>query len=505
MLKSAIPLVLIAFTYVSFKAWPNLAEGPMGCDYGLYINSDGKRDKLESLLDTYAAYGEFSGAILVEQGSELAFKKAYGFSNIEWEIPNTVSTKFRIGSITKQFTAMLIMILAEEGSIQLHAPISTYLADYPIANADRITIHHLLTHTSGTPNSYDSPKPKVDKPDMVIPDNYRPIDLVLNYSSLPLDFAPGERFSYSNSGYVTLGYIIETVTGQKLEEALQEKILKPLDMNDTGIEKHRHLTMNRAAGYFKSWGQSYNANYVDMSSVYSAGAMYSTVEDLNRWHRALLTDKLVSFESLELISTPYAVDSDYHGHYGYGWSMTDKQIGDSQERVPILFHDGVIDGFCAFSIRMPGDSSSIILLSNFRRAPLNAMIRGILGILNDQPYSYPDKSAANELLDNINEKGIDLASEIFDSRIDREGYYVSENELNVVSYKLLQADRAPLAARVLEMAIEVYPEAFNLYDSYGEILRELGRLDESIKNYEKSLELNPKNENAKQMLKEIQP
>ncbi|MFK7921463.1 MAG: serine hydrolase [Bacteroidia bacterium] len=462
-----------------------------------------KTEKLEKLISTYAEYGEFNGAVLVAEEGKVIFQKGFGLANMEWDIPNQTDTKFRIGSITKQFTAMLIVQLAAEGKLDLHTPISKYLSDYPKENGDRITLHHLLTHTAGVPNNYDSSIPKVKKLDMIIPDNYAPKDLVGAFSSLPLDFSPGEKFSYSNSGYVVLGHLIEVITQKSYAEVLEEKIFAPLKMTNTGVEKHRPLTNNRASGYFQSWGMYYNANYIDMSRVFSAGAIYSTVEDLFIWDQALHTEQLLPQEYLDQIFSQHIPDPDYGGYYGYGWSLVERPLGNSEDKIEIIGHDGVIDGFCAIFTRIPSSKASVILLSNIRRAPLNAMTKGIMGILYDKPYDFPRKSAANSLFDVIDKEGLAKGIEHYEAIKDDAAYYLSENEMNMASYKFLQSDRVELAAEVLRLGIEAFPEAFNLYDSYGEVLIKLGKKKKAIANYKKSIELNPDNENGIRMLKEL--
>ncbi len=163
-----------------------------------------KEDKIDALISTYSDYGEFNGAVLIVEEGKIIYKKGFGLANMEWNVPNRTDTKFRIGSVTKQFTAMLIMQLVVENQLDLNTPLTTYLTDYPKENGDKITIHHLLTHTSGIPNSYESTKQKAFKPD-----NYKPTELVKEFSALPLEFTPGEKFSYSNAGYNLLGLIID--------------------------------------------------------------------------------------------------------------------------------------------------------------------------------------------------------------------------------------------------------------------------------------------------------
>ena len=462
-------------------------------------NKEERVRKLSDLISTYSEYGEFNGAVLVATEGEVLYKKGFGLANMEWDIPNQSNTKFRIGSITKQFTAMLIVQLVEEGKLDLHTPISNFLPEYPAHSGDRITIHHLLTHSSGIPNSYEETKSKPFKPD-----NFSAEELVAEFSALELEFKPGERFSYCNAGYTLLGYLIESVTGKSFEESLKQQILGPLNMANTGFDKHRQLSKNRASGYFENWGDYYNANYIDMSAVFAAGAMYSTVEDLFLWDQALYTDKLLTGKYRDLLFTPHIPDPGYGGYYGYGWSIKDKALGNTGETIQTIGHDGVIDGFCAVFTRIPSTQSSIVLLSNIRRAPLNAMTKGIMGILHDKNYDLPKKSLAYSLLDVIDEQGINEGLKFYKTAKNDVVYYLMEDEINMVSYKLLQSDRAEEAAEVLKLGIEAFPEAFNLYDSYGEILRVLGDKIESLRNYSKSVELNPENENGLKMIRELE-
>ncbi len=206
---------------------------------------------------------------------------------------------------------------------------------------------------------------------------------------------------------------------------------------------------------------------------------------------------------MKLIFAKHVEDPDYGGHYEYGWSIKEKPIGNSEDVVVTIGHDRVIDGFCAIFTRIPSTNSSIILLSKVRRGSLNAMTKGIMGILYDKDYDIPKKSLAYTLLDVINKESIKKGKAYYDSVKNDPDFYNVENEMNVVSYRLLESDRTEDAAAVLRLGIEAFPNAFNLYDSYGEVLRKLGKNEESIKNYKKSIELNPENENGKRILKEM--
>ena len=457
-----------------------------------------KAEKIDNLISLYADYEGFNGAVLVSHKNEVIYKKGFGYANMEWEIPNQVDTKFRIASITKPFTAMLIMQLVSEKKLELHKPISTYLPNYPKINGSQITIHQLLTHTSGIPNNYNS-ESKLER----FPDKQKPEKLVDEFSGLPLEFIPGERFSYCNAGYVLLGYLIESVTNKSFETVLKEKILEPLGMKNTSIDKHRPLIKQRASGYFKAFGDYYNSNYIDMSSVYAAGAIYSTVEDLFIWNQALSEETLLPKQYLDLMFTKHIEDSHYGGHYGYGWELIEKSIGNTNQKIETISHDGSIDGFCALFTSIPSSQSSIIFLNNTKRAFLNAMTTAITGILNDQPYDFPLKPTAKFMSDIIKNKGIESGIAFYKKYKDDPEYHSSEQELIVAGYKLLHAGNTKDAAQVFKLSTEVFPDRDNPYDSYAEALMALGKNNDAIINYKKSLELNPKNTNAIKMLEKL--
>ena len=194
------------------------------------IFAQSKAEKIDELMNKYEEYKQFNGSLLVAENGEVVLKKGYGLANMEWNIPNGTDTKHRVGSITKQFTSMLIMQLVEEGKVELDKPITTYLKDYPKETGDQVSIHHLLSHTSGVPNMTSFPGFFED----MSRDPYSVKELTEIFADSSLVFKPGEKFAYSNSGYILLGAIIEEVTGKSYEEVLHERILDPINMNDTG-------------------------------------------------------------------------------------------------------------------------------------------------------------------------------------------------------------------------------------------------------------------------------
>ncbi len=260
-----------------------------------------KTAQLENLLNKYTEYGQFNGSVLVADKGKVFYKKGFGMANMEWDIPNAPDTKHRLGSITKQFTAMLIMQLVAEGKLDLQATISQYLPEYSKVNGDKITIHQLLTHTSGTPNYTSFPTFFKE----LSRDPYTPTEMVRLFADSTLTFTPGEKFAYSNSGYIVLGAIIEAVTGKSYETVLQEKILDPLNMKNTGYDHHSTILKKRAAGYEMKGSKPENARYIDMSTPYAAGSMYSTVEDLFLWDQALYTEKLLPKKYRDMMYEKY--------------------------------------------------------------------------------------------------------------------------------------------------------------------------------------------------------
>ena len=249
--------------------------------------------KADRLVATYVEQNKFSGSVLVARDGKPIFRKSYGFADREWDIPNTPGTKFRLGSITKQFTATCIMQLVEAGKINVDDPISKYYADSPAAWS-KVTIHHLLTHTSGMP-SYTELPGFFQKQAM---SDRTPEEIIKLTQDQPLQFEPGSKFRYDNTGYIILGYVIEKVSGEKYADYLQKHIFDPLGMHDTGYDMAKDIIPHRASGYLYADGKWINSPYLAMSLPYAAGSLYSTVDDLLIWDQALYANKPVSAASL---------------------------------------------------------------------------------------------------------------------------------------------------------------------------------------------------------------
>lgn len=457
-----------------------------------------KTEKIDELLNLFQEYGKFNGSVLVAEKGEIIYQKGFGMANMEWDIPNAPDTKHRLGSVTKQFTAMLILQLASEAKLDVNTPISKYLPDYPKERGDNITIHHLLTHTSGIPNYTALPGFMENESR----NPYSPSEFVETFADMDLEFTPGEKFNYSNSGYFLLGLIAETLTEQSYEQLLEDRIFTPLKMNDTGYDNHSDILKNRATGYEKNGASFLNSKYLDMSIPYAAGSMYSTVEDLYLWDRALYTNKLLSSDYMEMYFKPY-VKAFGETHYAYGWGVGQETIGNTEDSIYVVSHGGGINGFNTIISRAPSDQSLIVLLNNTGGAPLNEMTQAIRGIMYGKTYDLPKKSLAYDVLAVIETEGIDRGVEHFNKHKDSDSFELREREINEVGYKLMGEKRFEEAAKIFELNIGAYPKSSNVYDSYVEALMNLGENDLAIVNYQKSIELNPANQQGIDMLKKL--
>jgi CubicO group peptidase (beta-lactamase class C family) len=303
--------------------------------------------KAEALIAPVVEADQFSGAVLVARNGVPVFRRAFGLANREWGTPNTPDTKFRIGSITKQFTATGILQLVEAGKLSVDDPVSKYYPDAPPA-WNSITIRHLLTHTSGIPNFTGIPhffegQARLDR---------TPEEIIKLTKDKPLEFAPGSKYSYDNTGYVILGYIIERLSGERFADYVQHHIFDPLGMKSSGYDLSETITPKRAAGYSRDKDQYINARFISMTEPYAAGALYSTVEDMLAWDQALYAAKILTPTSLQAMFTDYG-----HG-YGFGW-VIGTQYGHRR-----VLHAGGVNGFITRFDRYPEDKLTVLAFSN---------------------------------------------------------------------------------------------------------------------------------------------
>lgn len=308
--------------------------------------------RADAHLQAWTDVEQFSGSALVAWNDEVLFNRGYGLANREHAIPNAPDTKFRLGSITKQFAAVAILILQEQGKLNVADLLSCYLDDSPDA-WEKITLHHLLNHSSGIPNytgfiEWDT---EGRSPLGV----WGVVDL---FRDKLLAFAPGSQHSYSNSGYHLLGCVVEKASGKSFADFLQEAVFDPLAMADSGYDSSSALIARRASGYSLVDGDWRNAAYLDMSNPYAAGGLYSTTEDLLKWSRGLDAASILSVESLRTMSTL----SPLLTTYGYGVTM--KQLHGRRW----VTHGGGIHGFRTHLMRCPDERGCVVVLTNLEQA-----------------------------------------------------------------------------------------------------------------------------------------
>ena len=301
--------------------------------------------RMEQIVQAYVP-GKFMGTVLVAQDGKILLDKAYGFANLEWEVPNTPTTKFRLGSITKQFTAASILLLEERGKLKVEDPVKKYMPDAPAA-WDKITIFHVLTHTSGIPSLTSFPDFESHEAQAMTPEK-----LVEWFRDKPLEFEPGTKWNYSNSGYILLGYLIEKISGQSYSDFVQQNIFTPLGMKDSGYDSNSTIIAHRAAGYTPGKSSPVNAGFVHMSIPFSAGALYSTTEDLLRWEQGLFGGKVLKAESLAKMTTPFKQD------YAFGLAVS------TNNGHKMIAHDGGIEGFNTALAYYPDDKLVVAVLAN---------------------------------------------------------------------------------------------------------------------------------------------
>ncbi|MBC9934425.1 serine hydrolase domain-containing protein [Chitinophaga qingshengii] len=332
--------------------------------------------KIDSLISAYVNLNKFNGVALVAYRGKIIFEKGYGWKDFADKSLNNANTIFQIGSITKEFTAAVILKLIAQKKLGLEDKLSKFYPDFP--KGDSISIKNLLTHTSGIPDY--THRPDFEKIS-VIPTNEE--NMLAQLKQQPLEFSPGERFKYSNSGYVLLGYIIEKVTHQHYERVVREMLLSPLKMENTGFDYKGLKSANKSQGYTVfSVLEKKVCPVIDSSEFFAAGAMYSTVGDLYKWHQGWQQGLVVTEELVKAAYTPFK------GTYGYGWDM------DSVYNKQVVGHSGAMFGFRAKMVRIPSDDLFIILLNNRSDDPyLAAISKGISAIVYQQPYVLPVPAA----------------------------------------------------------------------------------------------------------------
>ncbi len=385
--------------------------------------------KFEEYMNAAVNQG-FTGSALISRDGKVIFSKGYGMANREFDVPNTPQTKFRLGSITKQFTAAAIMLLEERGKLSVQDPVCKYFENCPSAWSE-VTIHHLLTHTGGVP-SYTSSPDYMTK--MMMPVTVA--SMIDRFKDKPLEFKPGEKYNYSNSGYFMLGHIIEKVSGESYESFLQKNIFDPLKLANSGYDHHETILKNRATGYSRGRNGAINSRYLDMGQPYAAGSLYSTVEDLFAWNEALFSDKLLSAKSREAMMTVVK------NNYGYGLGVN------QQSNRRVVSHGGGINGFNTSLARFPEEKVTVVVLRNadFGAPGPGRISQDLAAILFGEKYEIPRERMAVK----IDPKTLDA--------------YVGQYELNPNLIFTMTREGDSLMAQITgQPKFELFPESENKF------------------------------------------
>jgi len=328
------------------------------------------RAQLRQYMEAQEDVNGFSGAVLVLKNGQMLLRTGVGACDREAGTPCKPQTRFRVGSITKTFTATAILMLAERRKLSLQDAVSKHLPYAPEAWKD-VTLHHLLSHTSGIP-SYTEPKPAEAC------SRHTAEELIALFRDKPLDFAPGSQWAYSNSGYVLLGEIVSRAAGMPYEAYLRQAIFAPLGMNDSGYEGEEPRASGRAVGYSRSGGRWTKAECPDVSLLQAAGGVYATVDDLQRFDEGLRKQRLLTLQSLQRMYTPAGSKS-----YGYGWALT------TFGRHKVVAHSGSIEGFAAFFARIPEEQTLVVVLSNVEQTRVHRVAQELADLAYGRDVEIP--------------------------------------------------------------------------------------------------------------------
>lgn len=421
-------------------------------------------ETIRAMLTTLNENGQFNGSILVAQNGTVIYRDALGAAAGSSR-RNQPETPSNLASVSKQFTAMAVMILTERGKIHYDDPISKYLPELA-GWGEGITVRHLLTHTSGIPDVGDL---GIDRP------NLKESEMLKAIIEQHAQFADaGKQYRYSNTGYLLLGMIVEKVSDRPLGDFLAHNIFEPLGMKNTHLASRRRYTKGDSG-------------------------MVSTVDDLLKWDQALYTDRLVKPTTLDEAFTPASV-REGTSTYGFGWNSAEKD-GDR-----MVWHTGNTGPYRAFIGRRLGEKILVVILTNQGPSRRPEICEAIINILHGKPYTMPKLSIAMKVAGVIQARGVEAGIEEYErlKATQPETFNFSdESELNSLGYQLLGQGEKSAALRIFELNTREFPASSNAYDSLGEAYAKAGQKDRAIQAYTKALELDPNNLNSQKMLRSL--
>ncbi len=442
----------------------------------------------------YHQYGLFSGTVLVAENGKPVYQNAFGLANLELDVPHTTDMKFILGSVTKQFTAVLILQMVEDGKIKLDDPIRKHIPNYPNARGKDITIHHLLSHSSGLHhwggiNNFLLSKARL---------RHEKDSIMDMFTTLEERNEPGEQFSYSSIGYYLLGIILENVSGKAYEELLQERIFDPLKMTNSFFSDSDKIIKNRVSPYRYNFltAKYDNAEYRDPSTTYSTGGIISTTEDLLKWDQALYTNQLLSKKSLELLLKPN------FDRYSYGFHVN---LRGEHSDLNVRWHGGLVTGYRSQITRLIDENKTIILLSNRRDTDTHAITNKIISILVNKEYELPKKSLFKFVLEKTANESVEYAISEVDNllKTKSEDYVLDDLEIIRAGLELKSDGAYEKSLKLMQAIIDFFPETAYITFLQHQISQTYSELKNGTKAIEfarKVLAVNPNHEGAKSIL-----
>ncbi|MGB3340449.1 MAG: serine hydrolase [bacterium] len=450
-------------------------------------------ERTTAFLEELNSQEKFSGAVLIAKDGLPILKRAYGYANRSFDVPNQIDTKFNLGSMNKMFTGVAILQLVEKNKLALDGKIIDYIPNYPNEDvANKVTIHQLLTHTSGLGNYWTDEFMRSSK------DLYREIeDYLPLFVNDPLLFEPGGQFSYSNSGFMVLGYIIEKVTGQSYFDYVRENIYKPAGMLNTDAYENDYVVPNRAVGYTMMYarpGEIKSNLFLHVVKGGPAGGGYSTVEDLLMFSNDLMDHKLLSKFYTDLAISG-KVQTNPHIMYCYGFRDR------TENGHHIIGHTGGFPGISGYLGIFADLGYTVAILSNVDNGHAEVTLF-IEELLVGETQRTKDKRLTDMVLDEAVKNGYSAAVEIYEKN--KILGTIGERTINSRGYGLLGQGKVKEAINVFRLNVYLNANSANAYDSLGEAYLAAGNVALAIKNYKKSLELDPNNSNAVEKLKQLE-
>ncbi|HIE1097578.1 MULTISPECIES: serine hydrolase [Stenotrophomonas] len=455
--------------------------------------------EIAQLVDSYAENRDFNGVVLVAQHGHILYRGAHGLANREWQVPNVEDGVFRIGSLSKPITAILVMQLVQDKIVRLDGTLGEYLpALYADTPAGAVTVAQLLNHTSGIvdlPRNYEDPWWQTQARIAL-----QPVDFAKAWIPGTLQSPPGAEWRYNNNGYFLLGLIIEKVTGASYEANLQRRILDKAGMNDSGLYRASELIPRLATGYQTRPDFSLARPMpIDPSVSYSAAGLYSTVDDLFRLDQALQGDTLLAEPARRAMWT------NHRSGYGYGWEVENWPLA-AGGTYPVQSHTGSVPGYQTYWLRSGQDQSVVIVLDNYWQGETAASLgKALMGVLHGKPVALAKKNLATLLVPAALSEGVTGMTRAYEALGPAASQYdTSEQALNSLGYRLLRMKRLPESVAVFQWNASAHPDAANVHDSLGEAYRASGQAGPAKASYRRAAALAPNDSRLRGILTELE-